>query len=1317
MNSVKNFLTKYKVIAGILVFLLLSFGIYMFVSAEDDPLAGKIQTNANIEEIQSGTPNKDGNWDANDEPGNDSSKENNIVRNFDAIIYKINYNLSLKDQSIEQGDATRKVIIDVLVPTSVNAKVATGDLSNPMGGTKKDEPITINNVSYNYYQFNQNGIDLVSDKKVNVLIYDINMKNGSEIKPIIRLRDEKEDSDFTNDTDLSNVSDVNKNKEAIVVSAKDSWGTKLYPGSSNHDNGRDNPVISLGVVLYIPYDDNKGIKGAQIPENVSLDLNVSKTPADISSITDYSISDYNSNDAIENMPAAYAQNNGKIGKDNITVNENVYTLNYSELTYHDSTIKIGTNENVKDVKYISSKTLTFTTNRQETSKENITYKVSVGNNLVTDNTSGVDIIDNYEPVVGNYQSKVDFRNLKTDTTVVEKDKAVYNYGEQFFIENTINYGTRIGDTLSGFTNYLKIDNDAIKIIDISEGTGKDYTIKFDSENKEFKENEDYSLKYVVGEWSKDYFNNNASAPTYCKDISSLTKDELINYYGGPCVSENTETIKEYTSLNDIPAEESDKIIAIKLTVNKNFKEKSSVTMGFKAIVKSDINLSGKTYQITSRGMTKFNGVDFYMSNPENGIPVNVKNQTQDISYTKIGYDGESISASTYNGQDGNSILVTTAKAKIEKIDVSDKYGVNDKNIYAGQNDPVTITINPIVYSSQVGIIADNINVFVYLPDTLTIDVQTGDKNYSIASKEQILDKDGNSLSYNVYKYSYTEDEILKNNGSIPVLKIHANVSVDTKDNTLSNIYATIDGTVKVNNQKYSINNPSKNRISTKSIVIFNTNIIGLLGVTNPTYIDSNGSFSYNMKATNLSNENANVELLYILPFKGDSLGDSEGSSFNGTISTTINGTLPDGYKAYYTKDSSQVILNNELKNSSNWVEWTNYNTALSGITAIKIVSSNQIIPGDYFASKDGITLNFKTNGNKEADIYYNNFYALHKNGQVCKDENCSSFETGLNMYSSNVSSSSVYNRRISGFAFVDEDYNGFSSGSEEKLKNIAVDLYKTTANVEDYKKPLSVISDSDQKIAETTTDSNGGYSFKGLKEGNYYVKYTFDCDKYTTTEKNKVDNTLGDTSAIDSDAEMKSGTCSAISNIILLDNNNINASNIDLGLRVRQVFDISVNKYISNVTITSNKGVESYDYDMQKRVKLDLRNLKNTSFKVTYTIEIENTKYFPGTVGNIIESIPDGMTFDPNLAENDGWYESDGLLYYSKLDSELLLPGQKYYVTISLNLTTDTGGTYVNFVAVNDLQVQSVISDFTEVKDDENFETAEEVTDDLGEGE
>ena len=66
-------------------------------------------------------------------------------------------------------------------------KLRTGDSSNPMGGTTSK--VTINGVNYNYYKFTELGKELIDSIDItNVLIYDINMKNGSDIQPIIRVR-------------------------------------------------------------------------------------------------------------------------------------------------------------------------------------------------------------------------------------------------------------------------------------------------------------------------------------------------------------------------------------------------------------------------------------------------------------------------------------------------------------------------------------------------------------------------------------------------------------------------------------------------------------------------------------------------------------------------------------------------------------------------------------------------------------------------------------------------------------------------------------------------------------------------------------------------------------------------------------------------------------------------------------------------------------------------------------------------------------------------------------------------------------------------
>ena len=59
MSTVKDFLFKYKIIIGVVVFLLLSFGIYLFVSAESDEYANQIERESPLVKILGQTLNLD----------------------------------------------------------------------------------------------------------------------------------------------------------------------------------------------------------------------------------------------------------------------------------------------------------------------------------------------------------------------------------------------------------------------------------------------------------------------------------------------------------------------------------------------------------------------------------------------------------------------------------------------------------------------------------------------------------------------------------------------------------------------------------------------------------------------------------------------------------------------------------------------------------------------------------------------------------------------------------------------------------------------------------------------------------------------------------------------------------------------------------------------------------------------------------------------------------------------------------------------------------------------------------------------------------
>ena len=1356
MDKIKKFIFKYKIIITIVLLLIASFGIYFFAFAEEDIYENQIEvTNAKVN-IITGTANADGNFDQNDEPGNDSSSDNNIVRNFDQITYEITNELKFKDDSTltdEEKDiaTTRNLVIDVLIPSSLSAKVSDAD---PVYEGQDVEPkdVTIDNTDYKYYMFEYKDTTLSDTNSESIVISNINAKNGDIISPIIRVREET-DLNHDNIENIKNISDISSLQlEDIIVSAKENFGVKLYQGVVIKDRTLEVSTLPIGIAIYIPNDSNKGIKGIQIPSEVSFKLNVTSDISDskiMFSETDQEdnpqIQNYdNEGNVIEGLPYSYEKNNGNATIDSIESinqdNNSVFNIKFSNLINHDETILIN-EEGTEFVKYISTKEFVIKTQRIANSKKDITYTISSN----VDGSNQIEMLDNYVEIVGDYLSKIDFinaSNIETSGSATEPvytvpGQAIYNYGEEFYIQNTITYGLKQGDNLeNGFTNYIKIDNNAMKIIDVGNLSDEtlDYYIEFsDTET-------DYSpvVQYGIGEWNSNYFVKQDNAPSYCPSTVPNDKEQLMNLYGGPCIKENS-NVKWYDSIEDAAnADENNrnKIIIFKFSTEEEYAPGVKTIIRLKAQAVKNYNNIGKTFQMVARGETIWNGEKFYLSETPK---YSVSDQASDFTYQKTLYtNGEITTQDEPSNKYGNTILVSSHKSSINNIIIHDRYNSEKNTFYSGVTDPIKITVNPVIYKSDFDATIAGAKIYLYLPEELEIYLQNGDKVYSRTFTSVV---DG--ITYNVYEYSYTEDDIKYDNesvsGTIPNLEAHAYIAIDTLDNTDVKIIAQISGTLKPNKDAtttYTDGTPLANRTAEQTIKIRNLKSINNIGKLNSVYIDANSSYEYTMRAANLAEENAKLELLNILPYSGDGVGS--GSEYSGTISVAIKDQLPTGYTAYYTNDNPKTILSSELSKNSNvnWVKWDNYNVARSNVTAVKVVYNSVFNRGSYFINNNGLTLRISTKGNEETEKYNNKFYIIQKDAEVCSsddesEEECIKTEIRNVSYVSNVSEVSVYNRTISGKVFEDGNYNGFSDRGEKLLQDVVVELYKLNATEFDPLRPSQIISDEDELISEDLTNNKGAYKFKGLQSGNYYVKYIFDCDKYTVTEKNKTDPTVeGDASIIDSDAEMVEfynevetdssenteeneeeleKTCYAVSNIITLNNNNIEVNYNDLGLRTRQEFDIKMNKYITKVVVNSNRGTQTYEYKNTSKVKIDVKNLKNTSFRVTYGIEIENSKYFPGTIGNIIETIPEGMTFNPDLIENDGWVESDGNLYYTYLNKTLIMPGEKFYLTIVLDLVTDNGGDYINFVAANDLSIMPVITNFLEIPEyDSSTEIEEE---------
>ena len=249
---------------------------------------------------------------------------------------------------------------------------------------------------------------------------------------------------------------------------------------------------------------------------------------------------------------------------------------------------------------------------------------------------------------------------------------------------------------------------------------------------------------------------------------------------------------------------------------------------------------------------------------------------------------------------------------------------------------------------------------------------------------------------------------------------------------------------------------------------------------------------------------------------------------------------------------------------------------------------------------------------------------------------------------------------INGTVWLDQNVNGERETSETTLSNIKVRLYDVNAN--EYAKTKS------GKTIEATTSENGIYTLSGIENGQYIVLFEYDTEKYepTTYNKENVDSALA-SKAIAKELTIDETTKTyGVTDTITV---NGNISNINMGLKDIKTFDLELNKYISKITVQTKKGTKSYDYNdaTYAKVEINSKQLKNALVVLEYTIRVKNAGEVAGYVKNIVDYIPEGLTFSSEL--NSDWYLTDGQLYNKSLANEKINPGESREVKIILTKT------------------------------------------------
>ena len=232
---------------------------------------------------------------------------------------------------------------------------------------------------------------------------------------------------------------------------------------------------------------------------------------------------------------------------------------------------------------------------------------------------------------------------------------------------------------------------------------------------------------------------------------------------------------------------------------------------------------------------------------------------------------------------------------------------------------------------------------------------------------------------------------------------------------------------------------------------------------------------------------------------------------------------------------------------------------------------------------------------------------------------------------------------------------------EKLLQNIKVKVL----NAEDGK---AMLNENNEPI-ETQTDDEGNYSFE-LPKGKYIVCFEYDSENYeiTSYQKNGVNTSKNSdvlNKKIDDNSETKEV---ALTDILELKESDI--IDIDMGIKKTNVFDLSMEKQITKVTVQNEKETKTYNYDGLDlaMVQIDPEYYVGTTVIVEYTMTVTNEGDIEGYVNDIVDYLPAAFKFTSEL--NKDWYLSeDGKLHNNSLENEKVAAGESKEVKLILTKT------------------------------------------------
>ncbi len=1159
-------------------------------------------SSAQIIQTKTGT----GPWDANDEPGNDSSEDNNIVRSFDQVTWTIDLTMTLKS-GIAESNLTGGIIkVEATIPQNC-ANVVSWDLDS-MGWLEGSGKVSSDGLVLTGQYVMSTTDNTIPGKQTLVLVLKVEgAQNQTKIKPEFKFWLEgNEDEEKYTINDVQDVTVSAAPKYNVELKRNDSLAKEITLNENGESQNGRLYGYSLTYQLYNEGGVAKGLKGIEYPEGeINLDLNLklekvsTSNTNNIQDITEtstpilynYKMNKYdNSSGFIPNRnmavtyhaahewraPAAFGGGDRQCyDSGTISMNQNKNTINTSLTDYKfngefpvrfvgadpgSTAINYADNIGCFSVVYFQ----VFVPFTEETSEGGYNYYLTVTDtNMKAYSSSGTklskqtiatDDSNRLQHVIlnsGGYSTyhwlSSNFGNYSGSTGLYShysQGDAKAEIGQKFIYRFDITCGANNDskDDIYDVNALMKFDGQVLKPTQIDGMTNRT-TGK--STNSFFTSNMKFKMLYAAKKDGSNWESDSEMKSTIEDDLLFFkSEDDLKKQLG-----ENAKCIGVlFESISGTATASSGFTLEVALEVT----QQAQIGNVYQFVTSSKLYKKDKKLDRTTQ--TKENPTAQF---PSPDVSIN-------YNYIKTSYDKNgNIMSGTHNGGHtyGQSLLIVGGKLSvIHSVEDKTTAGSDKVNYDIGRNEnTVTFGLKPQLQTS-VTTGTPMSNITVTLEETLPVGLEyiPGSSSYNEPTIEN-LSNGGQKLTWIIYGCTVGQD--------IEKITYQAKIDEESANGTqyTASVLATAD--------KIGTSLPST-RTDSNTIQITNLASHRLYKEVENTIIEKNGKIKYTVVYENKTEDPVpEFQLLDVLPYNGD----NRETDFNGTytleninIQQKVNGAVQstNNLKLYTTNSTTvrnMTAKDDGIGTDNIWAEKTIGSSLNESVTGIAVKGQ---IAGK---TRLEIEITLQTQNNEAKDIYANTAMA-----QVYADSE--------QMQTGKVETKVVY-REITGKVWDDSNRNGVIDSSEKYLEGRVVKLLNSTNSTE---------------VTRTTTNAQGEYEFTDLAKGTYKVEVEVD-NLHELTDKE-----VGSNREINSKFNQASKQTDEITKLNTISSPEIIEDNVNAGIRTIQ---FNINTKVEGVGGNiSGEGQDFYEsVDKGQDSKKDIIITPNAGYRVA-TITVNGEK-------------------------------------------------------------------------------------------------------------